>query len=424
MGYIYLNGDCNLCATGFPDGKRGMLCDRDPTSSAPAPILLPDQKVMYVVYTPNDKEVRPLSQRDWVFQEHVLAPRSLQFTRHDMTRVCRRCHATQVWKTGCPMHLLENGFDAGKAVFGRVLSLSDIVAGSATPVDGILSAIDESTRNKYISLWYENVMDPYSTTQLSCPEDKLPAASGLAAIFHTHLNVRYLAGHWETQFLKSLFWKQDDEVDLYHKHQLQEEKPLCSLNPIAGNPRYIAPTWSCMTAKSRAMFHLWSDDKSDIYISNLLNVDVIPATSDPFGAVNDGYLYLYGPLCGLVIDKNQPKWRFAVRLFGHILVSLKIFPDEPLSLSNVIKRYYQKPLLKSDHKQRDIFILPILSSGERINGLLLQKARGKIESFARIGAIDLSSLYKPKRSSRSPYPKLAEIVACCLRQPKREIKII
>jgi hypothetical protein len=90
MGDVYKHAYCNIAATGFPDGQKGLYVKRDPQLLQLLEFRIPSgprknrdipSGSYYCIDSVWENEVidAPLNKRAWVFQERYLSPRILHF---------------------------------------------------------------------------------------------------------------------------------------------------------------------------------------------------------------------------------------------------------------------------------------------------------------------------------------------------------
>ncbi|KAE9380959.1 HET-domain-containing protein, partial [Stipitochalara longipes BDJ] len=138
----------------------------------------------------------PLLSRAWVYQERLLAPRTVHFHSTEMLWECissSRCECGGLDRR--PIDIFRpNTFDGGLA-----------------------RDLEEQ--------WF-SVVQQYSGLNTSHPSDKLPALSGIAEQFQAKLQCGYLAGLWRNHLLRGLSWI------------VADGNKACRRLP------YRAPTWS------------------------------------------------------------------------------------------------------------------------------------------------------------------------------------
>ena len=128
----------------------------------------------------------PLIDRAWAFQEHILAPRLLQYTA---TEIMWECNESLTCECG--------RVDPDRYQRKR-------------PAPRATNSIEDAT---VFAEWRQTVRS-YTMRSLTYPSDKLPALSGLARRTQQrllpgtngHSNDTYLAGLWERELLTGLGW--------------------------------------------------------------------------------------------------------------------------------------------------------------------------------------------------------------------------
>ena len=135
----------------------------------------------------------PLSKRAWVFQEYLLARRTLHFGADQLLFECCRSKYCEGCPIGLPPRLMYHAdyfthnkrmkqpfvvyeFERKEHMFGALSNWSQIIAG-------------------------------YNSLALKDPSDKLPAISGVAQEFQKAIKSRYFAGMWEDCLLSQLLWR-------------------------------------------------------------------------------------------------------------------------------------------------------------------------------------------------------------------------
>ncbi|RMJ15781.1 hypothetical protein CDV36_004546 [Fusarium kuroshium] len=170
----------------------------------------------------DDFEFAPLTQRGWVFQERLMAPRMLQFGKEQVYWRCSKLFASETWPQGALSR-------EGKSLrFGTDL---DDLDGDDTmevqPLGELGDSCTEALSRGPIAKW-ERLVSEYSRTELTRPEDKLVALSGVAKLFQQTFKDRYLAGLWWSSLPRLLCWRRDIK---------KEQEPRV-------RPKYRAPSWS------------------------------------------------------------------------------------------------------------------------------------------------------------------------------------
>ncbi|KAI8958848.1 HET-domain-containing protein [Daldinia sp. FL1419] len=173
-----------------------------------------------------DPSIRaPLLERSWCFQEYLLSPRVLSFTRWEMLWVClskRSCN--------CGEYTEDTR---------ELVSASDLKARFDIQLRG--SSLQDLHR-----LW-EDIIEAYLLKGISFDTDRLPALAGIAQPFHKMGLGRYVNGLWETTLLTDLFWEANASFGMYHKiiakRSTDREAPSWSWVSVSGSFRYAYSTY-------------------------------------------------------------------------------------------------------------------------------------------------------------------------------------
>ncbi|KAF3075117.1 hypothetical protein CFAM422_003068 [Trichoderma lentiforme] len=142
----------------------------------------------------------PLLSRAWVYQERLLSPRIVYFTRYELAFECaggkrdKTCECEHIpggiWGGG------SNGAGCGSGEYTNERKLYHFDGLRASNLDQI---------RKY---WHQ-IVEEYSGLRISFTSDRLPALSGVARQYGTAHSAdlgRYVAGMWENCFPSELLW--------------------------------------------------------------------------------------------------------------------------------------------------------------------------------------------------------------------------
>ena len=277
MGDVYLGSALNISALASADGNGGLFRTRDPkwvepyianlarTGSTPKNYRIVVKDSLGDHWESEFKGT-PASERGWILQERILAPRIIHFGPNQILWECNQLAASEVFPDGSHQSLIVEERKIK-------LALSETKEYSN----------DEVTTHA-LSCW-DDIVDLYSRMNLTKPEDKLPALSGIAKEIQgllkcgspNGLSVRYLAGLWDTNLLQQLAW--------HGKNY-----------PIPARPsKYRAPSWSWASANGKIWPAKYDLGKSET-VTAVVRVDVELSTTDVTGPVSGGNLYLRGPL--------------------------------------------------------------------------------------------------------------------------------
>ncbi|CAG8951084.1 hypothetical protein HYFRA_00006482 [Hymenoscyphus fraxineus] len=309
-----------------------------------------------------------ITKRAWTLQEHLLAPRTLQYTSSELRWECHQtiCSETQLqWSPGITKH-------------------DFVLAGDSTHM---------------FSPWYQVLCD-YAERSLTVPSDKFYALSGLAREFQSRTQATYVAGLWREDLLRGLLWSY-----------------LCRGRRAV---KYRAPSWSwaAMDVVCNAKVDLeLKDERLEIYprsVKNkqfdyrenwrknaeVLNCTIESKDSDPFGAITHGELTLRTFCRKWPQDFQYSSDRvfappFKVNdgnmgLFGYHPPNMKTnaYYEPPLK---VVCNFDEVPKTENTYFQTDFYLDMTLafvclhSPSMVCYALLLKPAPGNDEKFVKIG---------------------------------------
>jgi hypothetical protein len=223
MGDIYSNAICNLAATGSANGNGGLFVDHqhllDLSCLIDDPRLFRDSKSSWHTSPASLQHAillldGPLLSRGWVVQERVLARRTLHFGSKQLLWECMCMQACETYPGGLPPRM--------EAMKGNLIPfkyLQEIFGTKSRNISLSLERVDASWRT---------TVSGYTSCDLTKPEDKLVAISGLArTIQERHPQFHFVAGMLIESLPNSLRWT---------AQRGERKKP----RPKA----YRAPSWS------------------------------------------------------------------------------------------------------------------------------------------------------------------------------------
>ncbi|KAK8084688.1 hypothetical protein PG997_005959 [Apiospora hydei] len=274
MADVYSNSHCNIAAAHAADGTCGCFAERDPRLVRPLQVevkLGPNPGVYCGVqesYWKDRVMSAPLNERAWVCQERYLAPRNLSFGETQLYWECCACSASETFPAGLP-----------PGVERMVKSLDPRLGGAALRRQDGLPDVPELDA---FALW-GGIVHQYSKGDLTFPEDKLVAISGLASRMQKHIQSDYLAGLWRKDLAHQLLWTGEEDI-----LAIPQERPAV----------YTAPSWSWASRHGQI--------KSGHVVRHIGNHDIVLEIQDaqtqlvsdeiPFGRVRSGYLRVRGYL--------------------------------------------------------------------------------------------------------------------------------
>lgn len=202
MGSIYQNSVCTIAALVSRNNAEPLFTTRKPTAFEPCILAGSVAKGVSLYVEPDfehmaeEKRTPPLHKRAWVFQEHLLSPRTLYFGTVGIFWECMQLEASEFQpeevRSRIPTSTLEHSWleqKPYKRVFHDMLK----------PV----TASHDIAR--FVGGW-SYIMKYYTTSALTYPQDRLVAIQGLANILEVRTGLTYYAGLWKEFLPSSLLW--------------------------------------------------------------------------------------------------------------------------------------------------------------------------------------------------------------------------
>ena len=277
MCSVYGNAAINITATSSRNSDEGFLHQR-PTavqvmqrnnSQESLDERMPSKALWIWPVVP---EVDILRRRAWCFQEVILAPRSLNFGYNEVEYYCR---VYRKFETTPELNSQDHALEyyrhprEYKSKFPSLLR-EDIAT--------------EDAYKEAMTLWREMV-DSYSSTQLTFPKDTLPAISGLASLLGSATKDKYLAGLWSRDLPLGLCW-----IALHSE-------------PRKVGP-YRAPSWS-WASQAGTVFYGFISIKEIHWEVSVLDYGVDCLSDDVYGQVRGGSIKLEGRMIRVEVTKEE-----------------------------------------------------------------------------------------------------------------------
>jgi len=330
---VYGLSALNIAATGAEDGSKGLFFSRSPsavqkfqTTIRPGSNTASPVRVEWGLGRANHYCVlfTALARRGWVFQERFLAPRTLHFGKEQIFWDCLELQACETYPEG--------------------LSPLNYKTGSNTQRD-------ISIRRNFPSrdVAWANIVEDYTSRELTRVEDQLVAISGVAKWVHTKYGGTYLCGFWKEDLPHSLLWANDWE------------------NRVPNV--YLAPSWSWASRIDDIRFPRPRDNPDRLLVS-IIDVQVQNRGESIYGPVISGFIRL--KCCSLVPcdeDIIQKEW------IWHYLDNKGKYLAHYLPPNCYYLSFYDSV---KDHQSNRLIIRPF-------DGLIIQptgRARGQ---FRRLG---------------------------------------
>lgn len=225
-------------------------------------------------FTAIPKKDFPLSQRAWTLQERLLSPRIAHFTSQEILWECNsgtacECGTLRVSKDDVGLH--------------NNVALRPLFRLAVRDVPGVADVK---------GLWH-TIVELYSRRSITFDRDRLVALSALARSMQSEKLGRYLAGVWEADLPRALWWK-----------------------PVYASGyrprRYSAPSWSWASLEGPVTLTPFiggaygSDDwdKPETIRAKVLTIDFKPATINSYSDAASCSIRLLAPVVAATLCQN------------------------------------------------------------------------------------------------------------------------
>ncbi|KAJ4179474.1 hypothetical protein NW767_014607 [Fusarium falciforme] len=227
MGHIYRCSALNISAGGAEDSSSGCFVTREPLQHR-ACILTGDATAGLCVpgYCPSewrDYNGSSTISRGWVFQERMLAPRTLHYSRKTISWECICLDATEGWPEGDTWDWeRDRRYRRPKEIFQ---TLCDFQPPGENPTFPLANKDIET----FYLAWAE-LINSYSNKKLTQGSDKLVALHGVMSLIAESTGLRQAAGMWLDYLHLDLMWSTWNQA---------EKRP-----EFYDPTKYRAPSWS------------------------------------------------------------------------------------------------------------------------------------------------------------------------------------
>jgi hypothetical protein len=340
-------------------------------------------------------KILPLNGRGWVFQERLLAPRIVHFTDVEVFWECATALSSNIF----PDQIWDSARKRSLAHVGATLNQTPVVENflSQPGTLGLFLQRGNALAPTDVNMWTE-LVEEYSTLDLSFERDKLVAIGGLARktsqVTCGKLG-RYLAGLWEKYLPLLLGWR---------KHPYFPDVFMKARSSI-----YKAPSWSWASMNCRVMYGRNHGRISTEDWFQLLDVHLEQAV-DAYGPLKSGWLCLRGSLLPVKLTRpredNEPAHPETYPII-HYLFSNRSYPSNDCQV-----QLDGNPLSEIPQPQGTIlYAFPIASYTydifRSLTALLLKPTGKKNGQYTRVGVLQLGleALDDFTRTYRS-WPKL------------------
>ncbi|CZR69841.1 uncharacterized protein PAC_19741 [Phialocephala subalpina] len=369
MSQIYQNSYCTISVGATDDSSRGFFHQPGVDSNDSVEFLCPsdDGKSKLVRATKQQPdwqslyEDSPLTTRGWIMQERELSPRIIHYTKSQVIWECRALRATEDWPA---KDEIDNLSSKNKRLLDSTTTLSN---------HGIYNQ------------WY-NMVENYTSRQLTKAGDTLPALGGLARIVGEYSKSEYIGGLWADDLIQCLGWGCKYSGFDSFKGKDKFSRPN----------NYIAPTWSWASVigpksfnaveklqlhrRTKGLFPPDTHHEADGAMLIIKKFTFELATSDPYGQMKSASLHISAPMISGILgydssyNSGYGQQILLKDLSGHIIGQLHF--DVP-SERGLLQAVRCVPLFPDRNA-------PWL---ERGMGLALVSVEGKQSSYRRVGHV-------------------------------------
>lgn len=195
MAAVYEGAHLTIAATAAANGNAGCLRPFQPSERFEFQdttyfVRMVCNEHFEAIDPDGKRNVAPLTQRGWAFQESLLSKRLLHFGKNQLFWKCASRHASE---DGLMDH------------YEKDLSLPLRLSDSATPV-GLRTFLETKSRDERYYSWHR-LVEHYSARRFTYIKDKLAALAGIVSIFQTLVDDLPLAGLWKNHLHCSLLWE-------------------------------------------------------------------------------------------------------------------------------------------------------------------------------------------------------------------------
>ena len=284
-------------------------------------------------------EKDPIASRGWTLQEHLLSPRLIEFSNHQVRWRCVKTH----------------GYTGGRPrVFFKGVSQDHLLNVFELKKNGTTRVITQA---------WNTIAEEYSQRYLSEPSDRLNAISSLARRFAGLGLETYCAGLWKATLPYTLCW--------------------FLTSPGERCPQYGCPSWSwlsvsCTPRDGRPDIKLHLSEAAEgrqvgILDARIERIEQVPANSGTrYGTLKEASLIINGHLLPVCLTKNAEGLSYTLYIEGPV-------PGLKTRMMFVLDEWKESETLLKEGASLWYLLIDTHSSYE---GLLLKKTD---EKFQRLG---------------------------------------
>lgn len=194
MGDIYRKSALTIAAATGSTADSGLFVHRDPLGRRPCPVYEEQgghNSIMFAQLPTENIVETPLDSRGWVFQEDMLATRTLKFLPDGLRWSC-----ASFWMSESTPTLNFHPSARPHTILREWLHQPNWKPSHQEALD---------MQRHFFEDWYEAVAS-YTDRELTKSSDKLPALAGLAQSMRSLRGCTYLQGLWEEDLEYGLLW--------------------------------------------------------------------------------------------------------------------------------------------------------------------------------------------------------------------------
>lgn len=325
MSSIYQDAYLHISAAHTPSPCDGLFAERDGWAKRPSKLRFKNGagESVYAQHGDTRQPRGPLDSRAWVYQEQILAQRSLIFASDGLYWFCHTVVASEKDPEGRTKHdeLFKKHRShkySKRATLdietipspSTIMTLRGDSAGPSSwhPTDP-LSPIRTRRGSQFDTHiahgeWYADVCQ-YAQRALTVSTDRLPGISGLAAIMHAHIpEDEYIAGIWQNDMHRGLLWSTHDTDN--------RAMPRATHPPLF----YVAPSWSWASRGGWNISYHWTlnqlEGREWRQLFTSLRTDVQLRGQNPYGEVSRASLDIEGQVAEVNVFNmlNDPHFEY------------------------------------------------------------------------------------------------------------------
>lgn len=289
MRRVYANSFCNIAASASTSPKGGLFRTRNPEDIRPGRVIGTFGTLKRITYDVFDEKYLerqvfsgPLHRRGWVFQERVLAPRTIHFAEDQV-----------FWE--CFTEVKCEAFPGGMSLMGSLKSGSDFLSGT--------SGSGTFDRNTFM-LW-DQLVEQYTQCKFTRESDKLVAFSGIAHLFQEITGDEYVAGLWRSRLVEFLEW-------------------WATTPTLRSSDEYRAPSWSWASISGPVVRHYMAGEPTEHV--TILDIQVQSSRPKSMGVVLSGSILMNGSIFQALCNSIKGNSSYMVE-FGPRKVKGWMCPD-------------------------------------------------------------------------------------------------